>query len=617
MNTPSRRLAAGLRAAGLLAAGLTAGLVLLGPSPAQASPSLPPNPRPPAGIGNGQVIVLRPHRADLVRNQVVVRVVALASGPISLDTLVRVIGDDRWASLSNGDVTLKAGLLQRPSTELRVGPAVHRLVMVDSADSPAYLAGTSSKVVFNGVTVVSSSGSGPAAESEHRPYVRYTHSSTVTANATTFQALGGRSAAGHHGVTVGTESTVTATDTTFRDSGRGLDIFRAARVSLTRVTASGNAGPGIVINRARNTSLGDVSASGNASGLLLRGPLPGLAIVGTVNANHNRAAGVDVVNLGTTPVGPFHTDHNETGLLVRDCPGCVLVGLTSTADRRGVTVEQQSTGAVVRDGSVTEAGETGIVVVAAKAELAHMDVGVVDGATGVRLAGSATGTKFNGGAVSGGRLGVSVRATQVAITGVSVTGSSVGFRISSRADGAVLRQISAKQTGTGLVTQAGPTTVTVSGLRVQQNGGQGVRSYAATLNLDGARISGATIGLNLHGHATVTNSTVADAAEAVRAGANSQVELTNDVLGAHVLGLRVAQSANVTVTDSTVNAPLGARGNVRLTGNTQFPALPLSWLGVFALAALTVAIVLELSRRLRESRNDRHVRAPAHVTNTA
>jgi hypothetical protein len=30
-----------------------------------------------------------------------------------------------------------------------------------------------------------------------------------------------------------------------------------------------------------------------------------------------------------------------------------------------------------------------------------------------------------------------------------------------------------------------------------------------------------------------------------------------------------------------------------------------------------VAIVLELARRLRESRNDRHVRAPAHVTNTA
>jgi hypothetical protein len=210
-------------------------------------------------------------------------------------------------------------------------------------------------------------------------------------------------------------------------------------------------------------------------------------------------------------------DREDAGVLVRNCPGCVLVGPTSAADRRGITVQRQSTGAVVRDGAVVQAGETGIVVAATKAELRYMNVGVVDGATGVRLAGSATGATLDGGAVSGGRLGVSVRAAQLAITAVSVTGSSVGFRISSQADGAVLRQISAKQTGTGLVTQAGPTTVTVSGLGIGQNGGQGVQSYAATLNLDGARISGATIGLNLHGHATVTSSSVADAAEAVRA----------------------------------------------------------------------------------------------------
>jgi uncharacterized membrane protein len=36
VNTRSLRLAAGLRAVGLLAVGLAAGLVLLGPSPAQA-----------------------------------------------------------------------------------------------------------------------------------------------------------------------------------------------------------------------------------------------------------------------------------------------------------------------------------------------------------------------------------------------------------------------------------------------------------------------------------------------------------------------------------------------------------------------------------------------------
>jgi hypothetical protein len=52
-------------------------------------------------------------------------------------------------------------------------------------------------------------------------------------------------------------------------------------------------------------------------------------------------------------------------------------------------------------------------------------------------------------------------------------------------------------------------------------------------------------------------------------------------------------------------------------GSTSFPALPLSWLGLFALVALTGAIGLELARKLREHRHEVRVPAPAHVTNTA
>ena len=114
-------------------------------------------------------------------------------------------------------------------------------------------------VVFTNVTVVSAAGSGTAPESDHRPWIRYTNGSTLLAAGTTFQALGSRSSATHRGVTVGSNSVVTATDTTFRDSGRGLDVYRASRVTLTRVTASGNGGPGIVVNQARNTTLADVT----------------------------------------------------------------------------------------------------------------------------------------------------------------------------------------------------------------------------------------------------------------------------------------------------------------------------------------------------------------------
>lgn len=53
-----------------------------------------------------------------------------------------------------------------------------------------------------------------------------------------------------------------------------------------------------------------------------------------------------------------------------------------------------------------------------------------------------------------------------------------------------------------------------------------------------------------------------------------------------------------------------------MLGGTRFPKLPLSWLGIFALVALT-AVVLEVTRKLREHRHERLVQAPAHVTNIA
>lgn len=596
---------------------LAVALALLWPSPAQAGPTAPHDPTAPAGIGNGQVIVLRPNRADLVRNAAVIRAVPLVGGSVSIDTLARAIGDERWATLSNGTVTLKAGLLQRPRTDLRVGPGVRRLELVDSADSSAYLAGSSASVTFSGVTVVSSDGSGPAPESGHRPYVRYTHGSTVTAAGTTFQALGARATPSHHGVVVGSDSTITAVDTTFRDSGHGLDLLHCARAELNRVTANGNAGAGVVVDQARNVSLGDLTASHNTTGVLLRGPLPGLAITGTLSADHN-TSGVAAVGLGASPVGPLHTDHNQIGLVVRQCPGCVLTGLASTADRRGATIAPQSTDAVVQDSSVRQAGATGVDVDAARAQLRHVDVSVDQDGTGIRLAAAATDAHVDGGTVSGGRTGVSIVAARTVLTAVTVADAAIGVRVGGQADGTVLRQVSANHNGVGLVVQAGPASVVASGLTVRQSGGQGVRSSAALLSVDGGTISGADIGLNLGGgHTMVTGATVTDDAEAVRAGNDSLVELTGDVLGAHVLGLRVARSASVTLTNSTVYAPLGARGNVRLAGTTRFPALPLHWLGLFALIALTLAIALEVARRLRERRHEGSVRAPAHVTNTA
>jgi hypothetical protein len=242
---------------------------------------------------------------------------------------------------------------------------------------------------------------------------------------------------------------------------------------------------------------------------------------------------------------------------------------------------------------------------------------VDDAATGVRLAGSATGTRIDGATVTGGRIGLAVGGADATLAGLAVAAARVG--ISATADHATVT--GGTVTGAAIGVSIRANRVSVAGLSVtdstvgfRQSGGAGGR--AATFSIDGARVNRVGVGLHLDGRATVANTTVADAREAVQVGPGGQVQLTNDVVGAHVLGLRIAPSGHVTLTDCTVSAPLGARGNVRLVGHTVFPALPLRWLGMFGLVALTAAALLEIARRLRENRYDGRVLAPAHVTNT-
>ena len=76
----------------------------------------------------------------------------------------------------------RAGISQRPGTELFVRAPARTLRMVDSATSPADLSGTRARVYFRGVTVTSAPGPAgrPAPELPHRPYLRYLNRSTVS-----------------------------------------------------------------------------------------------------------------------------------------------------------------------------------------------------------------------------------------------------------------------------------------------------------------------------------------------------------------------------------------------------------------------------------------------------
>lgn len=417
-----------MRAALVLAAAVGVASALLPPAPATAV------------AGGGRVIVLRPGHAQLVEDGVVRGSVPLPRGAVTIATLVRAVGDPAWASMSGGgDVVLRAGISQRPGTELYVRAPARTVRLADSA---AFLNGTRARVYFRGVTVTSAPAPGgrPAPESPHRPYLRYLDRSTVSIVSSTFEGLGAASTR-NHGVTVGAGGVLSAVDSTFRAGSRGIDVYRAARVSLTRVRAEGNTEAGVLVNQAGAVRLTDVTASENTgTGIVLRGPLraPGLERV----ASERNGTGVELSRLGGVPVGPLRTAGNRwSGIALDRCPRCVLAGVDATGDRTGILVERQSRGSSVTGGTVRAARRVGVMVAAGGVRLRQLTVESAPGAVGLRVPPGVPDARIESSAFHGGAVAVSIDGDRTSVLDTSVTGARTGVRIGGDATAAVVGSV--------------------------------------------------------------------------------------------------------------------------------------------------------------------------------
>jgi len=644
----------------LLVVALTAALAwLMVMPPASATPSAPLDPQPPPGIGMGQVIVLRPHRADLVSDGVVTRVVALTGGPVRMGSLVEAINDPSWAaSIDTGVVRLNAGLLQRPGTSLIVSGL--KVELADSATSPAYLAGTGASVSFSKSTLESWLPSGAeAARSPHRPYMSYSRRSTVSLVDSTFVGLG-RSDPASDGVLVGSDSSLVARGARFSGGSTGLRVYRAASALIDDSSASDNAGTGIVIDQSTGVRLSDVTVDRNGhQGLELRGPLTGLFIAGPVNATANHLSGIYTSGLVRASLPRLTTTRNGTvGLVLDRCTSCTVSGLRSLDEvlalrlqrssgdvvsgtvirrgRAGVLVDGATTGTRLIDTEVQGTSQgveirgrstivkqlrvsgcsTGLLVAAPSRATTAGEVGVEDCTTGVRVAKDAsnvtlTATKVHASTASG----IAVGGTNVSVTGADISEAGLGVEVYGSAHGIRLSGGHIDHASTGLRITKGATDVAATGLTITNSTSRGVLSLSASLVLDRSVITGGTVGVDLHGGAVVTGTTISGVIEAVRAASHATIRLENDQMTATALGIRSSRTASVVIVDSNLQAPFGAHGPVSLKGHNRFPALPLHWLGIAALIALGLAATLELVRHIREQGHERLVPAPAHITN--
>jgi hypothetical protein len=581
-----------------------------------------------AGADATQVVAIRPLRADLMVGDQVRRSVPLPRGPLHLDMLIRLIHDAHWATLTGGVATLHAELAQRPGTRLIVDAPVTQVLLVDTPATPAIIRGTGAEVTFDKVQVtavppnpVTGLVTGLARESAHRPYLYYTHNSVFTATNATFKSLGrptkAKGAAGTGGVAIGANSTLYATDSQFLGESRGVYAHGAAAVRLTRVRVSGSAGAGIGIDRVASVTLTDVTASGNGTdGVDLRGPVPDITINGDTVASGNRGAGFRLSQLGSEPSGGYRTSRNTiAGVALKGCVGCVVSKVDSTGDGTGIAVDRASTAAVVRDSLVHRPQRDGVLLGQPSAYVSGVAVTADGDATGYRFRDSATEATLASSTVSGGVFGVVVDASGTQLRNVVVNGSGTGVRLRDTADKVSVTDVTMSGTHTGLSIDSGVPDVSVANLQVAQDDGFGVRSGASMLAGDGLHVTGARVGFDIRYGARIVRSSVADAGEAVRAGGRARVDLTDTTLAAHVLGVRVADGGQVRLVGTDVSSPLGGRGHIIIGSGTRFPPLPTDFLGIFALVALVLAILLESIRKARERSPDRATTAPVHVTN--
>jgi hypothetical protein len=527
------------------------------------------------------------------------------------------VRDPAWASLSQqGEVVLRAGIIQRPGTELHVRAPVRTVRLVDSATSPAFLSGTRARVSFQGVTVTSASGpAGPAPESPHRAYVRYLNRSSVSAVSSVFEGLGAASTR-NHGVTVGAGGTLTAVDSTFRAGSRGIDVYRAARVTLIRVRATGNTEAGLLVNQAGALKLTDVTASENAgTGLVLRGPLRAPNLTRVISGRND--TGVELSRLGV-PIGPLRTEHNRrTGIVLDRCARCVLARAESDGDQTGILVKRHSPSTVIRGGTVRAALRVGVMVAADGVRLHGMAVESAPGAVGLRVPPGVSGAAIESSAFHGGAAAISTDGGGTRVSGVTVAGARIGVRIGGGAEATVVSSVRMAGTRTGIQANTGSRGVTVDHVRIVKGGRQGIRSAAEGMSTAHTQVDGATLGMHLKGTATVRASTVSATGEALFAGPGARVTFTGGRLRGGDLGVHTHESSDVVLVDTSVDAPAGALGPVRLRGTTDLPAMSVRWIALLGLLVVVAAIVLEVVRRLRERGAERAVTAPAHVTNTA
>lgn len=553
-----------------------------------------------------RLMVIRPGIIDLLSQGSMVRRLYPPVGAVPLSWLAANSGQG-WINYDSGStstVRVRTAVLLTPGTTLRIGARTKKVLLTAGKTEAAgtWISGSRATLEISGTTLasVAANGTSPApADAAGRPYLSMGAGGRMAIGSTTISGFGrgGPSVpARQSGVTWGKGSTGSATGSTFQGNRVGLRLANSTGVALKQVTVKDSVEDGVVLNADHGTTVDGLTSQANGRVGLSVGGTDSRTLTGVVTRDNHGTGIKATAQRGLTLTAPESHADAGGGIRLLSCADCTVD--KALVDGAAVAVTVSGTGArtTLRDPRLTGGGA----------------------GAGISLAAGIAGATVSGGTVSGFDRGIGIAASHVNVDRTAVSGNRTGIAVYGQADQVSLHstRVSGGRVG---VTASGTTSgVALSGVKISGAARKGLSSASPGLRVTGGSVSGATTAVDLGADARLETLTVSGARRGIHLATGVHATGAGlDVL-AERKGIEADHGARMDITDSRVRAPiaLAGDGSVRAHGRTEVTLPPFPWLGAAALAALTLAILLQTFHQVRHRKAPRP-RVADHVRNTA
>jgi len=137
-------------------------------------------------------------------------------------------------------------------------------------------------------------------------------------------------------------------------------------------------------------------------------------------------------------------------------------------------------------------------------------------------------------------------------------------------------------------------------------------------SITGGTLSGGDTGVDAGAAVSVSGTAISGASIGLHAAPGVEVRADRVSINALRTGAHLEDGGGLLLSGSTVLAPVGIKGRVVYSGHNTVALPPFPWLGIVAIAAIVLGLLLETLHALRQAgRTSTRVVAPDHVLNTA